>query len=316
MSGFKRRKVEVYCSQDLSSGSESDSILCPPPRLVASTTRSISSYITPRSRPSIRLTIDKEEDQLVMELDAHVTVNTPEEAFDEEMAYFRPMDDSDSEDEESDIFLGVTPTLFDTDDVASTSFVPASFDIEDDLDATDISEFVAKRGSDKNKVGSLLDWVPMRDAILDELLRHDGYIHTHCLNCEEELVSRYRCKDCHGPGKCFPNIFYKRSGMGYTGSLHPSKRSVSSFNLNHDCSESVPICPAPEGSIRTITVMDIGGIHSVNVVFCGCSASSGNAGHAYVQLIRQRWFPGFAQTAADGHDLQLSRGLPPHDGAG
>ncbi|KAH8106480.1 hypothetical protein DFH11DRAFT_1549960 [Phellopilus nigrolimitatus] len=319
MSGFKRRKVEVYCSQDLSSGSESDSILCPPPRLVASTTRSISSYITPCSRPSIRLTIDKEEDQLVMELDAHVTVNTPEEAFDEEMAYFRPMDDSDSEDEESDIFLGVTPTLFDTDDVTSTSFVPASFDIEDDLDATDISEFVAKRGSDKNK------GIPRVDSRVDPDLLADlpvtqnpqpgpGMTWTRWdtdlrvtkfprfqITEVTELVSRYRCKDCHGPGYMCGDCTvrtHRRSPLHRIdewNGLHWQSTSLKTLglvvHLNHDCSESVPICPAPEGSIRTITVMDIGGIHSVNVVFCGCSASSGNAGHAYVQLIRQRWFP-------------------------
>lgn len=50
-------------------------------------------------------------------------------------------------------------------------------------------------------------------------------------------------------------------------------------------------CPAPAGPVKTMHVIDLNGIISVSIRFCGCSRSTGRAGLPHVQVLRSRWYP-------------------------
>lgn len=55
-------------------------------------------------------------------------------------------------------------------------------------------------------------------------------------------------------------------------------------HLGHDGER----CPSPRFIMEGFTVVDLGGIHVVAVVFCGCVGAPKND----IQLLRVRWFPG------------------------
>ena len=54
---------------------------------------------------------------------------------------------------------------------------------------------------------------------------------------------------------------------------------------------STSTCPSPASPVKRLTVIDITGIHLMDVQFCGCSKTLGGGRLEYKQLLRTRWFP-------------------------
>lgn len=51
-------------------------------------------------------------------------------------------------------------------------------------------------------------------------------------------------------------------------------------------------CPAPKDRTpRSMQIIDLFGVFTVRVRFCGCSRSNGAASEQRTQLLRMRWFP-------------------------
>ena len=74
--------------------------------------------------------------------------------------------------------------------------------------------------------------------------------------------------------QCWNGIFFKDS------SLHALGQQV---NLGH---EGLP-CPHPLTKVNNFTVVDMSGVHSVHLCYCGCQS----APERHIQLLRHGWFP-------------------------
>ena len=160
----------------------------------------------------------------------------------------------------------------------------------------------------------LLDWMRHhRDTYLDELIRHDGRGGTElCANCG--ATGLFKCKDCFGYRllcqKCFTDAhvflpFHRPlvclSFLVYFDSKHLSQPqywtgqffddvSLKSLGVKLKLGHCGSDCRIPHESSAAFTVVDITGVHVVDVEFCGCYASVGGS-HPRNQLLRAGLFP-------------------------
>ncbi len=62
------------------------------------------------------------------------------------------------------------------------------------------------------------------------------------------------------------------------------------LQMGHGCQD----CRSAEDGVRTLIVIDLTGIHMVNVRWCECGKSPGGSSRQ-VQLLRMNWFPTTAE---------------------
>ncbi|EJC97358.1 uncharacterized protein FOMMEDRAFT_64150, partial [Fomitiporia mediterranea MF3/22] len=129
-----------------------------------------------------------------------------------------------------------------------------------------------------------------------------------CSRCSAQLSEYYRCLNCsRGRTLCKECILEQHTQMVlhcieeikiWSGSYW-KPTSLHSIGmvvyLNHQHSPEKPICYCPATTPIKFTVLDVTGIHSVCVVFCGCSILDGFASRHYVQLLHYGWFPATPQ---------------------
>ncbi|KAG0693366.1 hypothetical protein DFH29DRAFT_985501 [Suillus ampliporus] len=150
---------------------------------------------------------------------------------------------------------------------------------------------MAVAGGGTIKDQPLLNWIEHREVFLLEMLHHDGRgdSSSSCSACGIN-PSLYCCKDCFMPmlscqtcivqahthllkwnGKCFQNFTLRDLG------LH--------VQLGHKVGKS---CLLPNQAFNdNFVLIDILGIHSIAVDFCGCSKAQSHM----QQLLRVGWFP-------------------------
>ncbi|TDL14220.1 hypothetical protein BD410DRAFT_846231 [Rickenella mellea] len=142
------------------------------------------------------------------------------------------------------------------------------------------------------------NWIPHRDAFLDEILRVEGRGCSpsggSCAGCSI-VPGIIRCWDCHGT-----DIYCEDCTRGRHLHLplhrvekrwsdtHFLKTSLKALGvcvqLGHGYQEK---CCAPHAGSDTFVVVDVMGIHEVAVQFCGCE----RAEQHWIQLLRVRWYP-------------------------
>ncbi|KAK0474993.1 hypothetical protein EDD18DRAFT_1367412 [Armillaria luteobubalina] len=137
-------------------------------------------------------------------------------------------------------------------------------------------------------------WAKEIDSYLAKFLHLEGRSGPHaCGSCGEEAC--FRCASCYnGPSFCQRCIVEAHRCMPFhrieewTGSFYTRvslKKLGLIVQLGHPPGET---CTSPRPSGRQVVVMDIEGIHEVNVAFCGCHRALDH----YVQMLRIQWFPG------------------------
>ncbi|PBK64390.1 hypothetical protein ARMSODRAFT_842607, partial [Armillaria solidipes] len=145
-------------------------------------------------------------------------------------------------------------------------------------------------------------WMKEMDSYLAEFLHWEGRCGSHvCAGCGEE--ARFRCVSCcNGMSACQSCIVEAHRTMPFhgveewTGDYYRRtllKNLGLKVQLGHPTGEA---CPLPHPSGRQVVVIDIKGIHQVDVVYCGCHC----APDFYIQMLRCQWFPGsveFPRTA-------------------
>ncbi|KAF9024541.1 hypothetical protein BDZ89DRAFT_954630 [Hymenopellis radicata] len=143
-------------------------------------------------------------------------------------------------------------------------------------------------------------WRPYKDQFLSELLRRDGLGDDTeiCARCTSESPGQaeYRCCDeqCVGLGlvcrKCcleFHETHPLHCIEKWNG-FYFDPTSLRELGLTVQLGHPAGMrCPFPHSTTREFTVLAVNGIHSVCVLFCGCST----APPAYVQLLRRAWYP-------------------------
>lgn len=60
-------------------------------------------------------------------------------------------------------------------------------------------------------------------------------------------------------------------------------------------------CPRPLAEVKNFTVVDLSGVHSVHLSYCGCLGSP----ERRVQLLRQAWFPASMKTPETAFTFDL-----------
>ncbi|KAJ6488781.1 hypothetical protein C8R45DRAFT_826688 [Mycena sanguinolenta] len=149
----------------------------------------------------------------------------------------------------------------------------------------------------------MLTWVQHQSEYLDEMLRLEGRgypaIYSKCGGCGE-ADPKYRCaqQTCYGPGlfckKCIVSrhhvlpTHWVQEWNGEFFQQQSLKDLGLVIQLGHPPGYS---CPAPIKSHTNFVVIDVTGIHHVNVNFCHCD---GTIEHRQ-QLMRVSWWPATAR---------------------
>jgi hypothetical protein len=157
-------------------------------------------------------------------------------------------------------------------------------------------------------------WLPLRPVILDELLRRDGLQERlslpQCVSCVDE-PGAYRCTDCSTSTlRCASCIVYQHEntplhrlqvclyfckcsfltfGQVWNGNFF-EKTSLNDlgycFYIGH---QHLP-CPSSDPKTQALLVIDVNGVHHLNVQFCTCTEDTGWI-EKYRQLLRIGWYP-------------------------
>ncbi|KAH9911957.1 uncharacterized protein BXZ73DRAFT_56700, partial [Epithele typhae] len=147
----------------------------------------------------------------------------------------------------------------------------------------------------------VLEWIPLRQEFLDEILRFEGSEYfkngssavcqacnvpgadlrctrcgTRALYCDGCVVKRHRNLELHILERWVRGKFVK-TDLRSLGAV---------VQLGHD---SAP-CPRPSSQTRNMVVVDLDRIHEVRVRFCEC-VSDDNSLPEWVQIFRHGWFP-------------------------
>ena len=164
----------------------------------------------------------------------------------------------------------------------------------------------------------LLEWLSFRDAMLDEILCHNGLGdflgHQFCIECNEEM-GIFKCKDCSSGChlRCQACIVKAHretplhrievSQLSYNeksqdlDSHYPQKWTGEFFDktclmdlgLRVQLGHGGGVCPCPSPGSPNFSVFDTSGIHIVNIDYCNCP--NDNVPDRKTQLLRQGWFP-------------------------
>ncbi|KAH9911153.1 uncharacterized protein BXZ73DRAFT_93484 [Epithele typhae] len=146
------------------------------------------------------------------------------------------------------------------------------------------------------------EWLPLRDDFLDELLRFsgseylDGHNHVKCRICEEPATfrcadscssRRMYCKSCALARHADLPLHILEMWDGITFVKVDLRTLGAEVQLGHDGDP----CPNPCQNTRRLVVVDIDGIHQVQVRFCECLDPNDTFALEWVQVFRQGWFP-------------------------
>ncbi|KAF8335185.1 hypothetical protein F5887DRAFT_892104 [Amanita rubescens] len=173
------------------------------------------------------------------------------------------------------------------------------------MDATSIHGDIDSTQSDKcsprnnNVHAKLEEWLSLRDASLDEILRHDGLgdflDNTTCFVCKE-AAGIFKCRDCCGGGRlrCRSCIVRMHQDVPlhriekWTGDFF-DKDSLRNIGLHVQLGHGGNPCPSPLPGPPTFTVFDTSGYHIVAVDYCACPRDVPI--DKRTQLLRHGWFP-------------------------
>ncbi|KAI0696131.1 hypothetical protein C8T65DRAFT_583713 [Cerioporus squamosus] len=160
------------------------------------------------------------------------------------------------------------------------------------------------------------EWIPLRAQTLDELLLYEngpGGIteDSICPRCCKNKAVVW-CTECEGRTLCCPDCIVVEhqhlllhrleqwTDKTYIrASLHDQGLVV---QLGHNGSE----CPNPSHTTGRLVVVDITGIHEVNVRFCECMClTTRKYVREWVQALRRGWFPATTHQPATAFTLRL-----------
>ncbi|KAF7310021.1 CxC2 domain-containing protein [Mycena indigotica] len=156
-------------------------------------------------------------------------------------------------------------------------------------------------------------WRPMMRAYLDELIRGETLgrhgTRPSCAACGESLGEgsnsrAFRCTECGPSIHCEECLRSRHEQLPlHSPQVRPSSKKLTDFwrkstlfsrsglgmvyQLGH---HGFP-CPYPESRVRTLVVIDVGGIFKVDVRFCACSASLRHKHMHLSQLLDNAWYP-------------------------
>ncbi|KAF9472585.1 hypothetical protein BDN70DRAFT_909114 [Pholiota conissans] len=145
-----------------------------------------------------------------------------------------------------------------------------------------------------------MEWLEDRESFLSEFLRMEGLPDGDicCTNCDRQILQSsqaFRCRDCDSLDilcqTCIVDI-HRRNGLHNIEEWNMAGRFFTRTSLRalgHKYQLGHPIgrtCAAP-GSFGTFTVLDINGVHEVDLNFCGCMTEQ----LRYLQILRFGWFP-------------------------
>ncbi|PPQ76066.1 hypothetical protein CVT26_004585 [Gymnopilus dilepis] len=161
----------------------------------------------------------------------------------------------------------------------------------------------------------LMDWLEDREQFLSEAVRSEGRGDSSllCARCASGRIAEYRCVDCDGMDLVCESCIlalHERCGLHHIEKWGASDgffkcislRSLGfSFLLGHPPGSS---CPSPARPYNgTFTIVDINGIHDVNVLFCGCHKQVPH----FIQLLRYGWFPATVKFPRSAFTFRLLR---------
>ncbi|KAF9503416.1 hypothetical protein BS47DRAFT_1309791, partial [Hydnum rufescens UP504] len=161
----------------------------------------------------------------------------------------------------------------------------------------------------------LKTWIPYWDAFLDALLwcegQGDGLQVLGCPACNIPGESSvYCCNECF-----FDELICKGCCLHWHARLpfHHVKewkglhfKAVALANLglcvqlNH-ASDEQDVCPSPKAGLSNFIVLHVNGLHSVNIIFCGCSKTCS----VLNQLLQHGLFPTTVQQPQTCSTFQL-----------
>ncbi|KAI0038056.1 hypothetical protein FA95DRAFT_1506105, partial [Auriscalpium vulgare] len=141
----------------------------------------------------------------------------------------------------------------------------------------------------------LEDFIPFRDMLLDELIRHEGIGEaSNCRKCGIGLGAM-KCVDCVSVQELCEDCIVE---MHSAQPLHRVKRWNGAFFENHTLRKAglrtqlghdgLP-CPNPLPKDGPLVVVDVSGIHEVHVNYCACGIVGSS--RPIVQLLRAGWWP-------------------------
>ncbi|KAJ7809233.1 hypothetical protein B0H14DRAFT_2379873, partial [Mycena olivaceomarginata] len=149
----------------------------------------------------------------------------------------------------------------------------------------------------------MLTWAQHRDEYLDEMLRLEGRgyaaIHSTCGGCRRPNPT-FRCEHqtCFGPSLyCQTCIVAQHAALPthwiqeWNGDFF-ERRALKTLGLVIQLGHPVGYgCPNPLKAIKTFAVIDVTGLHNVDVNFCQCDGRL----EKRQQLMRVRWWPATAR---------------------
>ncbi|KAI0037995.1 hypothetical protein FA95DRAFT_1506217, partial [Auriscalpium vulgare] len=147
----------------------------------------------------------------------------------------------------------------------------------------------------------LQDWLPFREVFIQELLRLEGLGEgdtlSSCANptCESGEHGYVKCVDCTG-GVLMCRACTVKAHISspfhrlqrWTGSFF-DKYSLREAGLRIQLGHDGHACPLPLKKDSSLTVVDISGVHEIQVDYCDC-ARIGSSRH-FVQLLRASLWP-------------------------
>ncbi|KAI0755879.1 hypothetical protein BC629DRAFT_1273085, partial [Irpex lacteus] len=151
------------------------------------------------------------------------------------------------------------------------------------------------------------EWLPLRAAYLDELLRRNGHGGsvtsvppcTRCAQNGQHTVGEYRCKDCDGGGLLCKACMVRdhrvqglhRIEMWKTTGFF-KRTSLCELGLKLHLGHGGAKCPHAGRHKEQFTVGHVNGFHVVDLVFCAC-VTPDDAGVVpeWAQLMTYGWYP-------------------------
>ncbi|PBK60934.1 hypothetical protein ARMSODRAFT_897308 [Armillaria solidipes] len=139
-------------------------------------------------------------------------------------------------------------------------------------------------------------WIPFQQDFLDELLRHEEFstetLRPWCATCSC-LPELFRCESCGEFSECQECCLVRHQ----CSPLHCISRwngefwentTLEKLGLTFQLGHAGGECPIP-GAGQHLTVLHMNGVHSVQVSWCGCNVSGGDA--RWQQLMHNGWYP-------------------------